>query len=143
MAALTKVYSFIDELSQGTHTAAVTPTVDTDVLRYTATNATPNLAWTQLSDLTVIDVNTNSSETWPFDSANASTQSLGTITVAGVDATITATGTVPTFRYIWLYNDTAANDELIGYWDNGAAVDLESGQVFTLNLDTNVLFTVV
>ena len=137
MAALTFCDSFVIDLEDAVHD------LNADTLRYTATNTTPNVATMgQLSDLTVIDVNTFSSETWPYDAGNASTSTGGVTTVTGLDATITATGTVPEFRYIWLYNDTATNDELIGYWDNGSAVNLASGQVFTLNLTTNVLLTV-
>jgi len=139
MADITKVYSFITECMKGTHTQTfLVP--GTDTLKFALSNATPVLTWTVLGDISAIDANTNSSETWNMDAVNVAVDSNGTITVSGEDAVLTATGTVPTFRYIWLYNDDAT-DKLIGYWDNGSAVDLTTGQVFTGNLDTDVLVT--
>lgn len=47
------------------------------------------------------------------------------------------------FRYAVLYNDTAANDPLIGYWDYGSTVTLNSGETFTVTLDsTNGVITI-
>jgi hypothetical protein len=112
----------------------------TDTLKFALSVAPPQLSWTVLSDISAIDANTNSSETWDMDAVNVAVDSNGTITVSGQDAVLTATGVVPTFRYIWLYN-SSQGDKLIGYWDNGSSVDLTSGQVFTGNLDTNVLIT--
>ena len=40
------------------------------------------------------------------------------------------------FRFAVLYNDTAANDPLIGYWDYGSSVTLNSGETFTVTLDS-------
>jgi hypothetical protein len=48
---------------------------------------------------------------------------------------LTASGTVPTFRYVVLYNDTATNDELIAWWDRGTSVDLISTDTFTVDFD--------
>ena len=39
------------------------------------------------------------------------------------------------FRYAVLYNDTAANDELIGFWDRGASTTLLVGDTFTVDFD--------
>lgn len=144
MAALTYTNSFVSELAAGTHDGCTQ--ADTDVIKYAASNTTPNVAtWTDLTHITAIDVNTNSSETWPFDSGNTFADSGGTITVSATDATITATGSVLEFRYIWAYNSGVADagTKLIGYWDNLSAVNLTTGQVFTLNLTTTTLFTVV
>lgn len=47
------------------------------------------------------------------------------------------------FRYAVLYNDTAANDPLIGWWDYGSTVTLNSGETFTITLDgTNGVLTI-
>ena len=45
-------------------------------------------------------------------------------------ATITATaGGIPTFRYVVLYNDTAAGDPLMLWWDYGVGgVTLNDGE---------------
>jgi hypothetical protein len=142
MATLQLFDDFVTEVSAGTHANAINAATDT--LRLALTNATPNAAtWTQLSDVTQISY-TNISETWPVDIVNTTNAPgvSGVITVSGSDQTATATGVVPTFRYVILYNDTATNDELIGWWDNGSAVDLTTGQIFTVDLTTQALFTI-
>lgn len=138
MADITKVYSYVGDLIAGTHDGIYG--ADTDALKFALSNTTPVLSWTVLGDIGQIAY-TNVTETWPFDTENAFADSNGTITVTGIDATVTASGAVASFRYVWLYNSGVADagDELIGYWDNGAEVTLTSGQVFTANLDTNEL----
>ncbi len=38
-----------------------------------------------------------------------------------------------TFRYVVIYNDTATNDELIGFYDYGSDVTLANGETFTID----------
>jgi hypothetical protein len=43
-----------------------------------------------------------------------------------------------------LYSDTAANDELIGWWDYGSAITLANGETFKVDFDpTNGVLTIV
>ena len=52
------------------------------------------------------------------------------------DLTLSASGgSVATFRYIVIYNDTATNDELIGYYDYGSDVTLASGHNLIIDFD--------
>ncbi len=48
------------------------------------------------------------------------------------------TGDVPAFRYAIIYNDTAANDELICWYDYGSEVTLASGDTFKLDFGTEL-----
>ena len=67
-------------------------------------------------------------------------ETSGTMTIHGDEVVITATGTVPSFRYYAIYNDTAAGDNLVISWDHGSTVDLLNGETFTIkfnNTSTN------
>jgi hypothetical protein len=43
--------------------------------------------------------------------------------------------TFPAFQYAVLYNDTATNDPVIGYWDYGSSVALGNGETFNVVFD--------
>jgi hypothetical protein len=67
-----------------------------------------------------------------------------TLGAATSDYTWTATGSAFTeFRYVYLYNDTATNDPLIGVLDYGSAVNIPEGGSFTVNAGASgwVVFT--
>lgn len=55
---------------------------------------------------------------------------------------IAAGGNIAQFRYIIIYDDTAASDELVGFWDYGSAVDLVSGNTFLVDIQANGIFEV-
>lgn len=46
-------------------------------------------------------------------------------------------GSIATFRYIAIGSDTAASNELIGYLDYGSAVDVTTGNTFTVDVGAN------
>lgn len=48
---------------------------------------------------------------------------------------LTASGAVATFRHVLIYNDTASNDELVGWYDYGSDVTLANGETFTIDFD--------
>lgn len=48
-------------------------------------------------------------------------------------------GTMATFRYIVIYDDTSTNDKLIGGVDYGSTVSLTIGNVFTVDVGANGL----
>ncbi|NBU69837.1 MAG: hypothetical protein EBS53_00005, partial [Bacteroidetes bacterium] len=59
----------------------------------------------------------------------------GTYRLVLADVVFTATGSVGPFRYAVLYNDTATNKELIGWWDYGSSITLATGETFTVDFD--------
>lgn len=67
-------------------------------------------------------------------------QTSGTGALVLVDTVFTATaGGIGPFRYVLLYDDTATNKELIGYWDYGSSITLADGETFTVDFGANVL----
>lgn len=71
-----------------------------------------------------------------------STQTSGTyklVPSSGTACSWTASGTGFSLRYAVLYNETAGSAgarPIIGYWDYGSSVTLNSGDSFTVQLDT-------
>jgi hypothetical protein len=56
------------------------------------------------------------------------------------DVVITATaGGIGPFRYVLLYNDTHASDQLIGYWDYGSSLTLAAVETFTIDVTSSLL----
>lgn len=72
---------------------------------------------------------------------SSSAESGGTYTLGcTTDVVITAgAGGIGPFRYVLLYDDTADNDELIGYWDYGSSITLAEGETFTIDVGTSLL----
>jgi len=126
MATFTKVLSFPEAVAEKVHN------LGSDTLTVALTNTTPTTTWTQLSDLTEIAYTNLSTR---VITTASSSSSAGTYTLALTDLVLTASGAVETFRYVYIYNDTATNDELIGYVDYGSAVTLADTEEFTIDFN--------
>ena len=141
MASFVKFRQFVEDLAAGVHTAALN--ADTDTLKIYLTNAAPDVdADAVKADLA--EITNENGYTAPVDVQNAASTATGTITVAGTDVVITASGgTVGPFRYVVLYNDTPTSpaDPLIGYWDYASSITLQAGETFTTDFGAS-LFTV-
>ena len=88
---------------------------------------------TQLSNLTQISYTNLSARAI---TTSSSAQSSGTYKLVLADLVLTASGgSVATFRYVVIYNDTATNDELICWFDYGSNVTLADTDTFTLDFD--------
>jgi hypothetical protein len=141
MATFTKFNCFALDLSKGVHNLTNNTTGN---LKIALTNTAPSATYTTLSQITQISYTNISSPTMPADTAMTATESpTATWQVSGTDITITASGTVATFRYVVLYNDTPTSpaDPLIGYWDYSSGVSLTSGESFTVDFQP-IMFTV-
>lgn len=67
---------------------------------------------------------------------SSSEQVAGLYKLILADLTLTAdTGGNPSFRYVVVYNDSATNKELIGFYDYGGAVVLNAGEQFIIDFD--------
>ena len=132
MAAFQKFDSFVEALAEKTHNLGA------DTLTVALTNTAPGATNTVLANITEISYTNLSSRVL---TSVTSSQTSGTYTLDAADLVLTASGTVPTFRYVVLYNDTATSDELIGYYDYGSAVDLLNGETFTITFDASGILT--
>ena len=137
MATFNKFNSFVEALAEKVHN------LGSDTLTVALTNTLPVNTNTQLSNITQISYTNiqNGTTTGRDLTGVTSAQTSGTYKLDANDLVLTATGTVPTFRYVVLYNDTATNDELIGWYDYGAAVDLLNGETFTITWDAAGILT--
>ena len=132
MATFNKFNSFVEALAEGAHN------LGSDTLTIALTNTAPGATNSVLTNMTEISYTNVSSRVL---TSVTSSQTSGTYTLDAADLVLTASGTVPTFRYVVLYNDTATNDELIGYYDYGSAVDLLNGETFTITFDASGILT--
>jgi hypothetical protein len=128
MASFNKFNSFVEAVAEKVHNLGS----DTLTLALTAAANPPVSTNTQLSNLTQISYTNLSSRVL---TGVTSAQTLGTYALKANNLVLTASGTVATFRYIVLYNDTATNDELIGWYDFGGNVSLLNGETFTITWD--------
>jgi len=128
MATFNKFQVFTTDLCTKVHN------LNSDTLSIYLSNATPS-ASADLVKADLAEISTGSGYTGPVDTQNSGSGSAGTYTVTGSKITITASGNVAQFRYVVLFNDTTAADSLIGWWDYGSAIDLKSGETFTIRFN--------
>ena len=132
MATFNKFHSFVEALSEKVHN------LGTDTLTVALSNTLPVNTNTVLANITQITYTNVSTRVL---AGVTSAQTTGTYKLDANDLVLTASGTVPTFRYVVLYNDTATNDELIGWYDYGSAVDLLNGETVTITWDAAGILT--
>lgn len=138
MATFNKFYSFVEALSEKVHN------LGSDTLTVALTNTLPVNTNTVLANITQIAYTNiqDGTTTGRNLTGVTSAQTSGTYKLDANNLVITATATVPTFRYVVLFNDTATNDELIGWYDYGAPVILQNGETFTVIWDAAGILTV-
>jgi hypothetical protein len=129
MATFNKFNSFVEALSEKVHNLGS----DTLTVALTASANAPVAGNSQLSNLTQISYTNLSSRVL---TTSSSSQTSGTYKLVIADLTLTASGgAVAPFRYVVIYNDTATNDELIGWFDYGSDLTLANGESLTLDFD--------
>ena len=135
MASFTKINDFTEALGDKKHN------LSSDTLTIALTNTTPssessdptadgNGVLANLTEVSYTNLSTRVITTTSW--ANTS----GTAKLILADLVLTASGgAVATFRYVYIYNDTASNNELIGVYDYGSALTLADGDTLTLDFD--------
>lgn len=119
---------------------------NTDTFKVYLSNATPSASADDVkTDLAEISAG-NGYTAGGEDTQNTYSETGGTGTCAAVDVTWTASGgTIGPFRYVALYDDTVSSpvtDPLIAWWDYGSSITLASGETFTVDFQSNTLFTI-
>lgn len=128
MASYVKFHAFVEALAHKKHN------LGSDQFVLALTNTAPTVATDAvIADITQISYTNCSSRNI---TTTSSAQTSGTYKLTLTDLVLTASGgTVGPFRYTIIYNDTATNDDLVGYYDYGSSITLNSGETFTANFD--------
>lgn len=136
MATFNKFNSFVEALSEKVHnlgsdvlTVALTAAVNAPVVTNTVLANLTQIAYTNCSTRVI--------------TTTSSAQTSGTYKLVLTDLVLTASGgSVGPFRYVVIYNDTALNDELIGWYDYGSEITLAATETLTIDFDgTNGVLT--
>lgn len=137
MATFNKVNGFVEHLAEKMHNLGA------DQLVVALSNTAPSAESTRPDLLTANCILANVSQISYTNCSSrnltttTSSQSSGTYALVLADLTLTATGTVGPFRYVYIYNSSAtlATNPLIGYYDYGSSITLASGETFTIDFD--------
>jgi len=130
MATFTKFQSFVEKLAEKVHN------LGSDSLKVMLTLTAPSASASNVkADLTEITAGNGYTAGGTAASITSSAQTSGTYKLVLGDVLFTATGAVGPFRYVVLYNDTATNKDLIGFYDYGSSLSLASGDTFTVDFD--------
>jgi len=136
MATFNKFQSFTKNVAEGKVNLA------TDQLKIALTNTAPVATNAVLGDLTEISYTNVSSRNV---TTSSSTQTSGVYKLVVADLVLTASGSVGPFRYVTVYDDTPTSPAkpLIGWYDYGSSISLNSGETFTTDFDqSNGLLTI-
>lgn len=132
MASYTKVYAFSENVCEKVFN------LGSDSLKVALSNSSIAQSVNQLSGVTEISYTNCSTR---VITVSASSQTSGTYSLVTTDLVLTASGgTVGPFRYIYIYDDTATNDEGIAIFDYGSSITLNDTETFTLDFSSS-LFT--
>lgn len=140
MATFTKLNGFVEHLAEKVHNLGA------DTLELALSNTAPGSEGTPptgstaacvLANVTQVSYTNCSSRVL---TTSASAQSGGTYGLTVNDLTLTASGgTVGPFRYVYVFNQTATNDELIGYYDYGSSITLNDTETFLFDAGATLL----
>ena len=130
-----KFNSFVENLAEKVHD------LSSDALTLALTNTAPVATNTVLANITEVAYTYCSTRVVTV-SASAQTSGVYKLTITSIVLTATG-GDVGPFRYVVLYNDTAASDELIMYYDLGSSVTITNGNTYSIGFSgTSGAFTI-
>ena len=126
-SAFNKFNSFTEAVAEKVHNLGA------DTLEVALTNTAPVVGNSVLANITQITYTNLNARTV---TVSGSAQTGGVYKLSITDKTLTSTGgSTGPFRYVVLFNQTATNDELIGWYDYGSSITLGDGESLLLNFD--------
>jgi hypothetical protein len=131
MAAYNKFNPFVEAVAEKVHN------LGSDVLMVMLTNTAPLATNAVKADITEIAAGGGYTTGGMAAATTSSTQTGGVYKLVLADVVFTATGTIGPFRYAVLYNSTTATGNLIGFWDYGSSLTLNTGETFTVDYDAS------
>lgn len=136
MATFNKFNAFAENLAEKVFDLGA------DTIKVMLTNTAPIAANSVKADITEISAGNGYTAGGMAASISSSAQTSGTYKLVLADVVFTASGgTIGPFRYAVIYDDTASNDELIGWYDYGSSITLAATESFTadFNASTGVM----
>jgi hypothetical protein len=131
MTTFNKFQDFVEQLGKGLHN------LDTAEFRVYLSNEQPLAADTVKAD--IADLSTGGGYTaLGEDIQNAFTETSGTGTMTAVDVEWTATTGFGPFQFAIIYNNTATNKNLFGWYDRGSALTLGAGEKFKVDFGASL-----
>ena len=121
-----KFNSFVANIANGNYN------LGSDSIKVVLTDVAPTATNNSYSDLTPISMTNLSAQV--FTTASSS-QSGGTYKLMLNALTLTASGTVPQWRYIVVFDNTPASHQLIGWFDYGSEVNMLNTDTLTITPD--------
>lgn len=132
MVVFNKTDAFTEDLAEQAHDLGA------DLLTLALSNVAPLVTNALFANITEIAPGNGYTAGGQTITVTASSQTSGVYKLVADDEVFTASGgAIATFRYVVLYNDTPTTplDPMIGWYDNGATVDLADGETFTVDFD--------
>ena len=131
MAAFQKFNSFVEAVAESKHDLGA------DTLKVMLSNTAPSATDNIKTDIS--EIASGNGYTTGGNSAavvsSAQTSGIYKLVLADPTTWTASGGAMGTFRYAVLYNTSAANNELLGFWDYGSAVTLADGDSFRSDFD--------
>jgi hypothetical protein len=133
MAVFNKFQCFVGDLGDKLHD------LDADTLKICLSNTQPVNTNTILANITQI-AEEHGYTTGGDDVTAVWSEAAGVGTLTGTDIVFTAVGgSFGPLRFAVLYNSTAANGPLIGWWDYGSSITILDGETLTVDFGASIL----
>ncbi len=149
MASFNKFQQFVQDLGRAILN------LNSDTLRDLLTNAAPSASDIKVDTTTTpctVAATSNAAEIAAGNGytkkgtaigSTAYSQSGGTATLSGANVVYTASGgSIGPLRYVVCFDDTSGTTStrsVIGWWDYGSSITLNTGETFTIDHSANIL----